>query len=655
MSRLAAVLGAAWGLLVFANAVSAHPLNPDWVWRFFWPPVGEWSWARFLAAQERNLLVIAVVAVFDLGCWAAGRGALALVGAGRIPGIAGAGIAAAAGMALCGAAAAALGLAGLAYPGCVGAIPLVALLCVRRVRGVPAGAGTPGIPVPFALIGAVLIAAGLLGALAPEVSTDALRHWVEAPRRAFLLHRLAAPERWPLGWLPVQPVGENMCVAALAGDLPVRVLAWQAWVLVAAILVAWDAKWGAAAAVCWLAGLNHSVLAQLGWTDTRAAAWVLLAGWAQFRARRGVLAGLAWGAAVATKPQAGIFLAAAVAGQALGGSPAKAARMLAASAVPMLPWLARNWVGAGHAFAPVGGGTLSAFFLQQRAWLRHESATAILAAPFEAAARTTIWDGLLSPLLVVLLPLAAVAPGAGLKWTVALAVAGWAWTAGYAGRYLLPAAPLLLAAAASGAARIDAPRRVRVLVLAAVAVAAAWEGAVSLAFSFFVFNPAGVAEGRETPSAYLARVLTPRPATWEARGALRRRVPPAAPLYVSGCGDAHYWPGVPVLEAEGLAPPLAVWAEGCASPARLRIALRQRGIEWLVDEDTGAALIPGLLPDFAAWTPRALRVWRGCLGRWGAPVAVVGDAHGRYVLWHLESRPHPPIDLPRRLPGTGPA
>ena len=133
---------------------------------------------------------------------------------------------------------------------------------------------------------------------------------------------------------------------------------------------------------------------------------------------------------------------------------------------------------------------------------------------------------------------------------------------------------------------------------------------------------------------------------------LRRHVRPAERIYVSGAADAHYWPGLPVLEGEGTPPPLATWAQRSPGAARLRVALRQRGICWIVDEETGAALIPGLLPRYDAWTPRALLVWRTCAARYLRRLGSVGDAAGRYTLWALGARPHRPVAL-GRLPGTG--
>ena len=650
--------GLAWAGLVWVNAVSAHSLNLDWVWRFFWSPVGHWTWGGFRAAQARNAGALVALALFDLAAWSAGARLVAWVGGVVLPGIFGLGVAVAAGMAVLGITAAALGLAGLAYPGVIVALFAASLACIRRLPAF----GAPslrGMPVGLFAVGAVLVLAGFLGALAPEVSTDALRHWLEAPRQALILHRIVATERWPLGWMPLQPVGENLCLVAVAGDLPVRLLSWQASLFVAAALLGWGGAWGPVVAVAWLAGLNHVVLAQLAWTDMRAAAWVLLAAFAKFAAGRRRLAGLCWGAAVATKPQAAIFLAAAVGGEALVRRPRDAARLAGWALWPLLPWLARNWMGAGSPVAPYGTDVLPAFFLPQLAWLRHESWAAVAAAPFTAAARASSWDALLSPMLVAALPLVACAgPGVlassvALAPAVALGLAGWAWTAGYAGRYLVPAIPLLLAGCALGAGRLEIPRRVRSAAIAALTLAFAWEGGVSIALAFHIFNPAGVALGRETPDRYLERVLAPRPATWEAGRVLRRRVAKAARVYVSGAGDAHYWPGVAVLEGEGLAPPLAAWGAAAPTAARLRATLRQRGVRWLVDEETGAALIPGLHPAYEAWTPRARGRWREVLARWGRPVAVIGDGAGRYALWAIDLRPHPPIRLPERTPATG--
>jgi hypothetical protein len=656
--RLVWGAGLVWACLVWTNALPGHALNLDWVWRFFWPPVGRWTWGQVGAAQARNAGALVALALFDLAAWAAGARVVAWVRGGPLPGIFGLGVTVAAGMAVLGVAAAALGLAGLAYPVVVVLLLAMALASLRRLPAF-GDISLRGIPWPLAVLGGVLVLAGLLGALAPEVTTDALRHWLEAPRQALLLHRIVAAERWPLGWLPLQPVGENLCLVAVAGDVPVRLLSWQASAFVAAALLAWGGSWGPVVAVGWLAGLNHVVLAQLAWTDMRAAAWVLLAAYAQFAARRSRLAGLCWGAAVATKPQAAIFLAAAVGGEALARRPLAAARLAGWSLWPLLPWLARNWLGAGSPLAPWGSDLLVAFFLPQREWLRHESWTAVLAAPFTAATAAASWDGLLSPALVAVLPLAACAgPGAlassvALVPTAALALAGWAWTAGYAGRYLVPAVPLLLVACALGAGRLAVPARVRGAVTGALALAFAWEGAVSIALAFYIFNPSGVALGRETPARYLERVLAPRPATWGTGRVLRRHVAVTARVYVSGTGEAHYWPGVPVLEAEGLAPPLAAWGAAAPAAARLRVVLRQRGVRWLVDEETGAALIPGLHPAYEAWTPRARGRWREVLARWGRPVAVTGDGTGRYALWAVDLRAHPPIRLPARTPATG--
>jgi hypothetical protein len=514
----------------------------------------------------------------------------------------------------------------------------------------------------------VLIVGIGMGALAPEVTDDALRFFLEVPRRVLLRHRLVPDECWPFGFSPLLPAGVNLPLLALCGGIPAKLLDWQAWVFTAILIFEWlefrnaGRGWASLGAVAWLGLLNVPVLAQTAMPDCQLAAVCAVAAYAQF-GRRGLrrLAGLLWGIALAYKYQAGFLLLGSVVAEIAARRPAAAARISAWALVPFAPHLIRNALAAGTPLAPFfmswgpDGGTsfLPPFHTYSRWWSGSRTAGAMLAAPFAASTSVSIWDGLLSPLLVAGLPLAFPGAARGPLILIAVSVAAWTWQAGYAGRYLIPLAPMLLVETFAGISAVaDLRQRLRLhqTARAVVFVAVAFEACLSINWAFYIFNPAGVALGKESPGAYLERMLSPRPATLRAGIRLRGVFEARTGYYAAGMSQAYYWPGLPVLDAEGIAPRMAAWASACPDAARLRVMLRARGVRYLVHQETPSGLPEAMRPDFSGWTPRSLKVYRDFFGRYPVLRFRCGDATGSFALYEFLDRPRHAGAAVRRLP-----
>jgi len=407
---LFASLALSWGILVYFNAFDVHQPRLDWVVRYFWPPIGPWTFSGFMKAQAANVKALLALAVFDVLCWGFGMRALAWLRQRGLTGVFALGVRMALGAALMSFATLGLALAGLAYPVVYAALGVLAACCLPslpRLRLGPVWAQLKGVAWPLKLLAGLLVIGVGAGAMAPEVTDDALRFFLEVPRRTLLLHRLVPEELWPFTWNPPLSLGLNLPLMALADQTVVKLFNWQAWVFVAVLVFSWlkpyqDGRLAPLAAVAWLAMLNVPVLAQTAMVDCQVAAWVGLAAWAQFRESRSILAGLLWGGALGVKYQAGFFLAGALVADAVF-RPRIAWRVLVAATLAASFWLLRNALQAGAPWAPLwmswepgGREVFLPPFYPFQDWVAERSLSAVLAAPFTLATGLSIWDGLLS-------------------------------------------------------------------------------------------------------------------------------------------------------------------------------------------------------------------------------------------------------------------
>src|SRR6185503_1379705 len=118
----------------------------------------------------------------------------------------------------------------------------------------------------------------------------------------------------------------------------------------------------------------------------------------------------------------------------------------------------------------------------------------------------------------------------------------------------------------------------RLLVLALLA----YDATVSFGWAYRMTNPMVVALGRESRAAYVRRLLKPAPATFDMGARLARELPAGARYYLAGELRSYGWPGVALFDSEYVPSNLSRWARGAATPARLRVAFRQRGLAALV-------------------------------------------------------------------------
>ncbi len=667
MSRrgvVAALLAGAWSLLIYANAVVSQPFRLEWVAACFRPAAAWGGGLLFLETLGGNAVAVASLALFDVVVAAAGMIACVWLGErGReASGLVRAATALVLGGALAGVCALGLALAGLAYPAVFGLAAVSGALMIRHAlrAGLLPERGTGSLreslpSKPVCAVGSLVAVVTLAKALAPATADDSLRLFLELPRRALLVHRLIAPEGSILALGPPMSYGVNLMVQALAGQASVKLLSWQAYLLAAFLIHACVREKREArdlapvAALLWMVLIAVPLLVGTAFPDISLALAVFLAVRAQIFSRRPVTAGALWGLALSMKFQAGFLLMGIPAARIFCAIPGLTRTLLTAAAV-MAPWLMRGFLLTGFPMAPLfmdadGDGEaefLPASLTFARHWAEARGLGGILAAPFTLATRPVIWDAMLSPSVVVLLPLALLPPvHLSLRVIIATACGLWAWQTGYAARYLLPAWPLILVAAAWGAGGRLGQGRARSLVKLAVAAVITLEGFVSLVHAFRVTSPFGVALGLERREAYLARHLSPRPAHWIVGQELGARITATTRYYCVGSVQAHYWPGLPVLDEEGSQSRMARWAGESVNSGRLRVRLRQNGIDWFVHHETAGIFFPGFLPDPGAWKKDARRICREMVLRYALPRGRVSEGGAVFSFYELSRNPMP--------------
>jgi hypothetical protein len=318
--------------------------------------------------------------------------------------------------------------------------------------------------------------------------------------------------------------------------------------------------------------LSHWAYVDLGVTYYATASLLCLLRWREEKDSRSwlLLAAVSAGFAAATKPNG--FVAAAmlsflflfISVQERQRGMAKIAAELglfaALGALPCLPWLAKNWLQTGNPFFPLmadffpgsgmaeGDGSVGFAgldILGKRAWLYGESAWQIAALPLRLffAGRDDDpqhFDGVLSPLLILLLPW--VFKG---KWLsekrlllgFALLYLAYAlFLADMRARYVLTIVPPLAALAVYGVFNVYLSIRRPAYLFAGLLLCAGVHGYYLWRY-FEDIEPLAYLTGTESRDNYLARVLPEYPAFQYAN----RELPASAKIYLLFIGRRAYY------------------------------------------------------------------------------------------------------------------
>jgi len=659
----------AWGGFIYWNALHAHHLDPAWVLDYFWPPVGTSSLAGILGAQIVFWKSAGVAGLWAAGLVAGGATLQRWIGSRDRPGVMASARHIVLGSWAGGAIVLGLALTGLVVPpllalvtaGLVASGPRAALRGGRAVRDAVARLN----PSSSAVLLAGLVGIGLLaGTIAPETVNDALRFHLEVPRRLLLTHRLVPQDQYIYAWFPLLQECASTASFWMAGASAVRMESWLTWVLVALVIAEWirsargsgrDAGAGAAA---WCVLLGVPILAPMAMTDIALALVVTLAVESQFVRRSPVMAGVLWGAALGIKYQAGMFLAGALVAGVMTRRRGTI-RLLVAGAVPFLPLAIRAWLSTGSLVAPFfvdwWGAGLQEHLLPladvRQTWQRTASPLHSATALVHLATHVTTWDALCSPLIVVLTPAALLLGGpAAIRITLLVSLVIWSLVAGYSGRYLLPMFPLILILAAGGLRRrFGDVLRSGAARLALLAVLV-FEAAVSFHWAYREVNPNGIITGKESPEAYVRRMVVPRPLFYAAAVRLRGTLNPATRYYLAGMDNGFYLGGLPYIETEDLPSPWSKWSAESADARRLRIAVRQRGLRYLFFHETHREVVGLAFPASGLWTPRSRAVFEAFFRRYPVLRLALHDGSAAISFYEFSPSPVRPQPLPRSLP-----
>ncbi len=432
-------------------------------------------------------------------------------------------------------------------------------------------------PMPGNRIRWLWLYAGLVGllslgaALLPPTAWDALVYHLQGPRLHVEAHRLiAVPENFYLN-SPAQVEMLFTWGLLLQGDLLAQLLHWVFWPLTAILLYALVRRNGNPEVGGWAVALWASVpfageLAGVAYVDVGLTAFVLGSAYAFLKwtesqnARWLTLAALFLGLAMATKYTAVTWLGllallvvyhgARDQKRPVGWVVSQATKMGMIAALPVLPWLVKNWIVTGNPVYPfLWGGvgwneTRAAWLL----WPGHGYSRNLLdylALPWTmtvtGVSRTAAFDATTGPLLLCLAPWVVLFRGLPKAVRYALILIGGQWVlfALLIGRYvylaetrlLLPAFPLLCLVAAFvldhlslwDRAGLRLSRVVRGIVVMVLVLTLATE-----AWAFLGSRPLPALLGLEPRQNYLARRLG---AFWDAMSYVNEQLPDHVRLF----------------------------------------------------------------------------------------------------------------------------
>jgi len=640
----------AWVAVVFAAYVPAFRVHPSDVLRAFSSqglPVEPAGAARAWFGFFQAALVAAAVLLAVRG---AGRPATRLIGVrgsawlGAIP----------AGLGLAGALVLGLGLVGTLFP------PVLWVVAAALIAsgGFPSAMalfpeGTPRLAVALAALVAV---AALPGALAPEVTYDALAYHLGAPELFLRLHRIVRCDHMMFTDFPLAIQMSYLLGLALGGGDGAAKLVHFALGIGSVGAAAFlggrlggrtAAGWAAAcfAATPMLATQMTKANADLGVVLPAAAGAWWLAG-----PRRGsslAMAGLLFGCAAASKLTGGYALCAGLAVAVALGTRAKptrvsaAAILVAAAAVPLVPWLAKAWLAAGNPVHPflsrwLGGVGWTA--ANAAAWakdmteansfnIQYPNALARLAAPWSCVMHDRGSAAALGPFALALLPaflwVAPPARRAAARLGIFAAACWLCWFASARDpRFLLPAWPAACALAGCVAGELEG--RAGTAVRWAVALGAAVTVPFVAAEVGRGPNPGPVLWGAVPREAYADYLLAP-PRVYVPLMRVAGAAADGGTLLVVGDVKAPFVRVRAWYPSMFDTPHLEAWVAESASPERLAVRFRQHRVRSVFFHQGGSSYLREKFGPFT-WTLRDRAVLRAFWERRLEPVRETRDS-----------------------------
>jgi tetratricopeptide (TPR) repeat protein len=658
-TRLLAASALAWGVLVWANWFTAFPVSPRRVATALaaYAEIRPAPLLRVLPshlASAGTALLLALAALGwgsgparFLGGWTGRGGNLVriAVGAGAM-GLAGLG----------------LGLSGLVRG------PLFWLLAVGGAAGgarvlrpsLLRAAPSAGM-VALCSATAIALLVALVGALAPEISYDALFHHLAHPKAWSVAGRIHGMPHHFLSWYPALLETQYLWAFALGGGAGAAKMVHYSWgLLTLAALYGWareymEAEWALLAGLVFLLTPYVMLVFMWAYVDLGASGYLTLALWglASRRAKpplTGVLAGLCAG----TKA-AGIFAPVIFAGfLALRRAGRRAWLGLACGFLAVaFPWGARNFLWTGNPFAPFLSGLVPTLWWGAGNQARYSEELASYTLPFSG--------------------LSAVPRLLSHPWNASVRNAGVLdEQAGMAGWYLWGVPFLLLAgrraflparfALAWFVLWLFIPRQVRYLLpalpAAAIAVAqslrlvasrggagllAPWAAGLVLVLQLFqsvqrqhfVVNPLPYTAGNETAEHYLSRGLPGRPySVWMQSWLLANR-PGARYLVMADYGSGMLWGARAVFQSAFDTPLAERFARESDGAARIRVKFRQLGTGEVLYAATSGFLMQAAY-GINNFDDASAGRWRDFWARTAVPVH---DQNCWYTLYSLSAVP----------------
>ena len=359
--------------------------------------------------------------------------------------------------------------------------------------------------------------------------------------------------------------------------------------------------------------LSHWAYVDLGITFYSTAALLCLLRWREEKAVSSwlALAGLSAGFAVATKPNGlvALLLLGLLFAWQLAAEPKREFRKIisdlglfgVASALPFLPWLAKNWHQTGNPFFPLLGGIFAAKgpaaeapaqyvslgILAKREMLYGESWWQIAALPlrlffFGQDDNPQYFDGALSPALILLLPWAFKG-----KWpeekrllcAFALFFLAYAlFLVDLRVRYVLLIAPPLVILFAYGVFNVYLRIKQPAYLIAALLFFAGYQGSYLYGY-FREVGPISYLFGNEPRADYLARTL-PEYSTFQY---INRQLPPNAKIYLLFIGRRGYYCERDYFHDGGELPAFLLGAiQSAREPTQVASMLRREGVTHLM-------------------------------------------------------------------------
>jgi hypothetical protein len=359
--------------------------------------------------------------------------------------------------------------------------------------------------------------------------------------------------------------------------------------------------------------LSHWAYVDLGITFYSTAALLCLLRWREEKTARSWLglAGLSAGFAVATKPNGlvALLLLGLLFAWQLAAEPNRGFRKVfsdlalfgVASALPFLPWLAKNWYQTANPFFPLLGGIFAAKgpaveapaqyvslgILATRELLYGESWWQIAALPlrlffFGQDDNPQYFDGALSPVLILLLPWAFKGKWADEKRLLcafALCFLAYAlFLVELRARYVLLIVPPLVILFAYGVFNVYLRIKQPAYLIAGLLLFAGYQIAYLYAY-FREVAPIPYLLGNEARTDYLTRMLPEYP-TFQF---INRVLPPSAKIYLLFIGRRGYYCERTYFHDGGELPALLMAAiQSAGEPAQVASMLRREGITHLM-------------------------------------------------------------------------